>query len=165
MNNIKSLCSQLAQSCIPLYADEKVYSIAKIIQLHRPEEFKYIILCLGTFHTVKNLLKCCSQSIEGSGAEHVWLESNLCIWAVCHKKLYYSCLFILAESIQRLILFKNIDMKVYSKTCEILVTLHSETKFENHESVLKKLLDDFKACSSEFINDLDNFIEQKGQEN
>ena len=45
MKNIKSLCSQLVQSYIPLYADEKEYSIAKMIQLRRPEEFKCIILC------------------------------------------------------------------------------------------------------------------------
>ena len=36
MNNIKSLCFQVVQSHIPLYADEKVYSIATLTQLWRP---------------------------------------------------------------------------------------------------------------------------------
>lgn len=37
MNNSNYLCYQLIQSYIPLYAVEKVYRIAKLIQLRRPE--------------------------------------------------------------------------------------------------------------------------------
>ena len=54
MKNLVEISSQLVQTNITVYADEKVYSMAKEIQLLRPTEFKTLVLCLGTFHTEKN---------------------------------------------------------------------------------------------------------------
>ena len=55
----------------------KVYSMANEIQLMRPKEFKILLLCLRTFHTVKTLLRCIGKSLEGSGAENVWIEAGV----------------------------------------------------------------------------------------
>ena len=38
MKNLVAICSQLVQDKLPFYADEKVYCIAKEIQLMRPEQ-------------------------------------------------------------------------------------------------------------------------------
>ena len=57
MKNLVDICSQLVQPKLPVYADEKVYCMAKEIQLVRPVEFNCLVICLGTFHTVKTLLK------------------------------------------------------------------------------------------------------------
>ena len=71
MTNLVAICAQLVQHKLPVYADENVYCMAKEIQLLRPAEFKNLVLCLGTFHTAKTLLKCTGKSLEGSGAENV----------------------------------------------------------------------------------------------
>ena len=64
MKNLVAICSQLVQHMLPVYADEKVYCMAKAIQLLRPAEFKSLVLCLGTFHTAKTLLKCTGKSLK-----------------------------------------------------------------------------------------------------
>jgi hypothetical protein len=174
MNNIKSLCSQLVQSYIPLYADEKVYSIAKMIQLRRPEEFKCIVLCLGTFHTEKNLLKCCGRSIEGSGAEHVWLETGIygpsviktSILNAGHYARSLDAQKILAEAMQRLLLkefFTSTGVDKYVREFKLLASLRSATKSGARERS-KKLLDQFKASSTQLMSDLDEFIESRVKE-
>ena len=71
MKNFVSICSQLVQDKMPIYMDEEVYYIAKEIQLLGPGEFSSRFLCLGTFHNVKNLLKCIGKSLAGSGTESV----------------------------------------------------------------------------------------------
>ena len=55
----------------------KVYSMANEIQLMRPKEFKILLLCLRTFHTVKTLLRCIGKSLEGRVAENVWIEAGV----------------------------------------------------------------------------------------
>ena len=56
-----SIVSQLVQNSMPVYFDEKVYAIAKEIQLICPDEFKCLFLCLGSFHTMKTLMKALSD--------------------------------------------------------------------------------------------------------
>ena len=88
--------------------------MAKAIQLLRPAEFKNLVLCLGTFHTAKTLLKCTGKSLEGSGAENVWLEAGVYGPTVIQNSIlnggHYSRSLdaqkLLAESMQRL-LFKE----------------------------------------------------------
>ena len=71
MSNLVAICAQLVQHKLPVYGDEKVYCMAKEIQFLRSAEFNGLVLCLGTFHTAKTLLKCNGKSLEGSGAEGV----------------------------------------------------------------------------------------------
>ena len=68
---------------IPMYCDEKVYCIVKEIQFIRKEEFSSIIPCLGTFHTIKTLMKSIGKSLGGSGAESV---TKCCrLWTYCYR--------------------------------------------------------------------------------
>ena len=85
-------------------------SMSKEIQLFRPLEFKSLILCLGTFHTTKTLLKCTGKSLEGSGTENAWQEagvygSTVIQNSVLNRRHYNSSLDgqkLLAESMQHL---------------------------------------------------------------
>ena len=88
MTNLVAICAQLVQHKLPVYADEKVYCMAKEIELLRPAEFKNLVLCLGTFHTAKTLLTCTGKSLEGSGAENVWLEAGG-VWSNSDSELNY----------------------------------------------------------------------------
>ena len=114
MTNLVAICAQLVQHKLPVYADEKVYCMAKAIQLLRPAEFKNLVLCLGTFYTAKTLLKCTGKSLEGSGAENVWLEAGVYGPTVIQNSIlnggHYSRSLdaqkLLAKSMQRL-LFKE----------------------------------------------------------
>ena len=44
-----------------------------------PDDVKHCGLNLmpGSFHTIKTLLKATGKSLEGSGAENIWLEANV----------------------------------------------------------------------------------------
>lgn len=55
MIKTKSLCSQLVHSYIPLFADEKLYSMANTIQLRRPEEVKGIVLWSAVVQSMYDL--------------------------------------------------------------------------------------------------------------
>ena len=93
--------------------------MAKEIQLLRPAEFKNFVLCLRTFHTAKTLLKCTGKSLEGSGAENVWLEAGVYGPTVIPNSIinggHYSRSLdaqkLLAESMQRL-LFKEFFSRI-----------------------------------------------------
>lgn len=146
-----------------------MYIIAKCIQLRRPEEFKCIVLCLGTFHTAKNLLKCCDRTIEGSGAEHAWLETGIyessVIQTSIHNAGHYARSLdaqkILTKAMQRLLLkefFKSTGVDKYVREFKLLDSLRSAMKSGARERS-KKLFDQLKASSTQLMSDLDEFIE------
>ena len=112
VKNLVAICSQLVQDRLPFYADEKVYCIAKEIQpIMRPKEFQCLVICLGTFHTAKTLLKCCGKCLAGSGPKHVWLETGMFGPTVIQNSIlngsHYSRSLegqqLLAEAMQRLL--------------------------------------------------------------
>ena len=77
MKTFVSINSKLVQNEIPMYCDEKVYSIVKEIQLRQPEEFSSLVPMLGTFHMIKTALICIGKALDGSGAEFIWLEAGV----------------------------------------------------------------------------------------
>ena len=64
MKTFMSIKSKLSQNEIPMYCDEKVYSIVKEIQLRQNEEFSSLVPMLSTFHMVKTTLKCIGKSLD-----------------------------------------------------------------------------------------------------
>ena len=75
LKNFQEIRRQLHQSHLLITCDEGVYRIAREIILMRPEEFKDLILCMGSFHKAKILLGCLGKYLRGSGAENIWIEN------------------------------------------------------------------------------------------
>lgn len=76
MCNFKSINQQLKQNNFPIFCDEGVYHIARHIKLVREEEFKNIVVMLGGFHMIKLVLACIGKYLKGSGAEHLFVETE-----------------------------------------------------------------------------------------
>ena len=157
MKNLVAICLQLVQDKLPFYADEKVYCTAKETQLMRPEEFKCLVICLGTFHTAKTLLKCCRKCLDGSGAEHVWLETGMFGRTVIQNSIlnggHYSCSLegqqLLAEAMQRLLhkeFFAEKGVSNYSEDLEMLNKLKKGIASGNI-SESQRLLTQFQTSS------------------
>ena len=170
-----AICTQLVQQQLPVYADKKVCSMAKVIQLLSTVEFKSLILCLGTFHTIKTLLKCTGKCLEGSGAENMWLEAGVYGPTVIQNSIlnghHYSRSLggqkLSAESMQRLMYKEFFSMKGvtnYSQELQILCQLKKSTTNGNVLESLK-ILKDSQASSSKLINDLSTFINTKSSAN
>ena len=75
LKNFQEIRRQLHQSHLPITCDEGVYRIAREIMLMRPEEFKDLILCMGSFHMAKILLGCLGKYLRGSGGENIWIKN------------------------------------------------------------------------------------------
>ena len=65
------MLSALNQTNLPVACDEGVYRIAREIQLFRPDEFKNIVLCMGSFHMTKVALGCIRTFLKDSGAQTI----------------------------------------------------------------------------------------------
>ena len=71
LKNLQCILRSLDQTVIPVTCDEGVYRIAREIQLLRPDEFKNVVLCMGSFHMAKVALGCIGKYLKGSGAESI----------------------------------------------------------------------------------------------
>ena len=151
--------------------------MAKVTQLLSTVEFKSLILCLGTFHTTKTLLKCTGKCLEGSGAENMWLEAGVYGPTVIQNSIlnghYYSRSLggqnLSAESMQRLMYKEFFSMKGviitnYSQELQILCQLKKSTTNGNVLESLK-ILKDLHASSSKLADDLSTFINTKSSAN
>ena len=69
--NFQEIRRQLNQSHLPITCDEGVYRIAREIMLMRPEEFKDLVFCMGSFHMAKFLLGCLGKYLLDSGAVNI----------------------------------------------------------------------------------------------
>ena len=67
LKNFQSILSQLEQDHMSVTCDEGVYHIAREIMLDHPEEFKNLVLCMGSFHMMKIVLRCFGKYLNGSG--------------------------------------------------------------------------------------------------
>ena len=77
LRNFQSILSQLEQDHMPITCDEGVYHIAREIMLDHPEEFKNLVLCMGSFHMMKKVLACFGKYLNGSGARQIWTETGI----------------------------------------------------------------------------------------
>ena len=168
MKNFVSINSQLKQDKIPLYCDEKVYCIVKEIQFVCPDEFSCIIPCLGTFHTVKALMKCIGKSLMGTGAESVLLEAggygpsivDGSIMTAGHYNRALEGLSVLGESMLRLVykeFFVSEGNENYRTQLETLVEIKKLVNEQDKESTLF-FLQQFYSKSETFCDNIKTFI-------
>ena len=145
MKNFMEIGSQLVQNEIPMYCDEGVYCIVREIQLLRPDEFRTLVPCLGTFHLIKTVLKCIGKSLSGSGAEVIWLEAGVFGPSVIESSVlngghYGRCLEgmqLLAEAFERLLyreFFAEQGIHPYSSELSILRDLQSAVQYREKTS-------------------------------
>ena len=76
MVNFQDALKQKGDAYGGLWADEGVYSIAKEIQLMKPDQFDNIFLGLGGFHMEKIVLACLGSYLEPSGIFDVLVETK-----------------------------------------------------------------------------------------
>ena len=175
MNNLLAIKNQLDQDEFPLYADEKVYCMVKEIQLRRPNEFSSLIPMLGTFHMIKTVLKCIGKSLQGSGAEIVWLEAGIFGPTVIQNSVitgtHYSRslegMQLLAEAFQRLLykeFFNQADATQYTEVFACLDKIKTYVSRMNFNEI-KKTMDEFLTVSTNLSADLSSFVQQRSSEN
>lgn len=167
MRNLQEILQYLDQSQLAVTCDEGVYRIAREIQLHRPEEFKDIVLCMGSFHMAKVVLGCLGKYLKGSGAESILIESSVfginVVESVLSGRNYNRSLKgmqLLQEALIRLELaefFNQCDLDKYDDQINLLVQLRSNVNGKNVQES-QKLLKDFMETSNPLINDFDDFI-------
>ncbi len=148
---------QLKQNNIAVTCDEGVYKIAKEIQLQHPHKFNNIVLCLGSFHIIKIIEGCIGKYLEGSGAVPIWTDNeifgtNIVKQVLCgkHYKRSLTCLFMLAESIERLQLVEFFQMQgteKYRVELGTLAELNTSVQ-ETNRQLSKSHLSEFIASSS-----------------
>ena len=77
MLNFKDVLRQRGESYGALWCDEGVYSIAKEVQLLRPELFDDIFLGLGPFHMEKIVMACLGSFLQCVGVDVALAQSNV----------------------------------------------------------------------------------------
>ena len=167
LNNLKSLLSTLCQSNLPVACDEGVYRIAREIQLFRPEEFKNIVLCMGTFHMTKVALGCIGKYLKGSGAQTILVESTMfgpnVVESVFSGRNYVrsltgmQCLKEALERLQLAAFFKS-NSNDYHDEITLIQDLQkslADKDIEKSQKFLKLLQDK----SLKLIDDLNTFIQ------
>ena len=75
-SNFNDVLSQLDQKDFHLFCDEGVYRIARHIKSYRKDEFKNIVLMLGSSHMAKVTLACIGKYLRGNGVEHIFIETE-----------------------------------------------------------------------------------------
>lgn len=175
MKNFMAIGLQLVQNEIPLYCDEGVYCIVREIQLMRPEEFRTLVPCLGTFHLVKTVLKCIGKALGGSGTDITWLQAGVFGPTVIQNSVlngghYNRCLQgmqLLAESFQRMLykeFFAEKGVEPYMVQLVILSNLKSAVA-EKNTTDSQKYMAEFEATSENLLEDLDRFIKTRSAAN
>ena len=77
LTNFQSVCRQLTQDVIPIWADEGVFCIVADIFLHEPDTFKDIFPCMGPFHWCRILLRCAGKLLRGTGIDDALVECGI----------------------------------------------------------------------------------------
>ena len=77
VNNFLNILKQLKQNNMAIFCDEGVYHIAREILLKKPEEFKGLVLCLGSFHLIKTYLACNGKYLIRYGCRTIWTENRI----------------------------------------------------------------------------------------
>ena len=167
MRNFNGILQHMDQPKLPVTCDEGVYHIAREIQLIRPKEFQNIVLCMGSFHMAKVALGCVGKYLKGSGAENIFVESEIfgvnVVDSVLSGKNYSRSLTglqLLKEALLRLqweAFFQESDnIQVHKKQLEMLVDLKEKVSSASNESTA--LFRNFEEKSHDLFNDFDQFI-------
>lgn len=171
--NFKDILSQLKQKQLAVTCDEGVYKIARHITLVNKTEFENIIVLLGNFHMIKVLLSCIGKYLKHSGAESIFIETNLFGVSVTEQVLngtHYARSVkgfnYLSESLRRMQLKEFFTAERREKYEYLLVTIILlKENFETNElDDCFSIMNDFRENCSELLNDFHNFIISRCQE-
>ena len=77
MINYQDVLKQSGCENGPLWSDERVYHVAKELQLLNPKKFENIFLGLGGFHLEKVVIGCLGAYLESSGIQHLLVEERV----------------------------------------------------------------------------------------
>lgn len=169
LKNFNVMLSALNQTNLPVACDEGVYRIAREIQLLRPDEFKNIVLCMGSFHMTKVALGCIGKFLKDSGAQTIFVESTMfgpnVVESVLSGSNYvrsFKGMQCLKEALERLQLasfFKSSSSSNnYHKEISVIQDLKkslTDRDTENSQKILKQL----QEKTLNVIDDLNKFIE------
>ena len=164
--------SQLGQSHIPVTCDEGVYHIAREIMMNNPNEFKDIVLCLGSFHLIKVVMGAIGKYLEGGGADTILSETKVfgknevkTVLDGSHYSRALKGLLMLSEAIERLQwseFFKQKGVNTYIKELTLLNNLKLLVSSMN-EQHSKEELQAFIESSTAIINDFNAFKEERAK--
>ena len=166
LTNFQSVCKQLTQDFLPLWADEGVFNIIVDIYLHEPDTFKDIFPCMGPFHWCRIILRCAGKLLRGTGIDDAMIECEIFGPVVIESALngshYVRALtgvLIVEDFIMKMVwkAFWNVKSKeaypVLNKINTIQEKLHRKERcpklFDELLSEVDKLHDDFKEFMRE----------------
>ncbi len=163
----EDILDQLQQSKMAITCDEGVYHIAREVMLHRPQEFKNIVLCLGSFHMIKIVCGCIGKYIDGGGAETILVEQAVfgpnVIKSVLNGSHYERSVkgyLLLGEVIERMewceFLRQNDNLHKYEKELDAIENLNAALKAKNRRKSCETL-HTFVNCSKIILNDFKSF--------
>ena len=166
LKNFQSILSQLEQDHMPVTCDEGVYHIAREIILDHPEEFKNLVLCMGSFHMMKIVLACFGKYLNGSGARQIWTETGIfgvnvfeSVIAGTNYVRSLKGMLLLSESMERLRwceFFKENNVENYKNVLQVVCDIKISTEQKNRERS-QGLVNKFCKISDEIQNDFDKF--------
>lgn len=167
LQNFVNVLSQLHQSKLPVACDEGVYHIARHIMLLRPDEFKDIVLMMGSWHLTKIVLQCIGKYLKGSGADLIFSESSVFGPTVTESVLNgtnyarsMKAYIILSETLRRLQLkefFKEHDIKCYTNEINKLKELQECFAKKDFEQC-KKTFEEYTKLPNNLQTDFEKFI-------
>ena len=168
MCNFLKVLENLEQQNLVVACDEGVYHIAKHIQLIYSDKFKNLFIMLGDFHLLKAGLACVGKYLRDSGIEHLLIESRIFGSNVVEQVFLGSNysrsikgFFLIAEVLERLLLEQFILDHPEEFEYEMSLIQALKSTFEEGDfNACKNLLNDFKNCSENLINELHNYIER-----
>ena len=128
--NFNHVINNLDQERLPVFADEKMYAIAREIQFQKQNEFVDLDVCLGNFRLTKIFCVCIGMFLEGSGARNIIAESGTfgiyVIDIVMNGTKYTKSvkrLMILCESLQRIKIMTFLIENKHYKRDESMINL------------------------------------------
>ncbi|KAL8619946.1 hypothetical protein ACOMHN_015228 [Nucella lapillus] len=77
LTNFQSCRRQVNQASMAVWCDEGVFAVAADVYLHKTEQFKDLLVCLGPFHWTRILLRCQGKLLRGSGLDDALVECGV----------------------------------------------------------------------------------------
>ena len=143
-----------------MFCDEGVYKIAIHIKFLCKEKFKNLIPLMGSYHMNKVLLACIGRYLRGSGADSIFIETELFASGVTEQVLNGSNyarsvkgFFLLGEALLRLQLqefFMLHNPDGFENELCIAKAMQDSIAEKNYEES-KKLYAEYKAFVTKFI--------------
>ena len=74
--NLPNVANHLQQHCFPVFCNEEVYCIIKVIFLKLPQHVRNLVPMMGGFHMAKAAMHCVGKYLRSTGMEDTFLETE-----------------------------------------------------------------------------------------